>query len=57
MSNNKSYFFQSWAIVLIAIVSFIGFKSFFAKKLFPDSTVDGKNVVVDSLLLDAGCKW
>ena len=53
MSNNKSYFFQSWAIVLIAIVSFIGFKSFLPKKLFPDSTVDGKNVVVDSLLLDA----
>lgn len=53
MNNNKSYFFQSWVIVLLAIVSFIGFKSFLPKKLFPDTTVNGKNVVVDSLLLDA----
>lgn len=53
MSNNKPYFFQSWAIVLIAIVSFIGFKSFLPKKIFPDANASSKNVVVDSLMLDA----
>ena len=53
MNQNKSYFFQSWLIVLIAIVSFIGFKSFLPKKLFPDATANSKNVVVDSLMLEA----
>ena len=52
-NTNKSYFFQSWLIVLVAIASFIGFKSFLPKKIFPDSKLDGKNVVVDSLLLEA----
>lgn len=53
MNQNKSYFFQSWLIVVIAIVSFIGFKSFLPKKLFPDATANSKNVVVDSLMLEA----
>ena len=53
MNTSKSYFFQSWIIVVVAIVSFIVFKSFLPKKLFPESTVSGKNVVVDSLLLEA----
>lgn len=53
MNQNKSYFFQSWLIVVIAVLSFIGFKSFLPKKLFPDATVNSKNVVVDSLMLEA----
>lgn len=53
MNQNKSYFFQSWLIVLIAILSFVGFKSFLPKKLFPDATTNSKNVVVDSLMLEA----
>ena len=53
MNQNKSYFFQSWLIVVIAIASFIGFKSFLPKKLFPDTTANSKNVVVDSLMLEA----
>jgi lysophospholipase L1-like esterase len=53
VNQNKSYFFQSWLIVVIAIVSFIGFKSFLPKKLFPDATANSKNVVVDSLMLEA----
>lgn len=53
MNNNKTYFFQTWIIVLIAIVSFIGFKSFLPKKLFPETSNSGKNTVVDSLMLDA----
>ena len=53
MKQNKSYFFQSWLIVVIAIVSFIGFKSFLPKKLFPDASTNSKNIVVDSLMLEA----
>ena len=53
MNQNKTYFFQSWLIVVIAIVAFIGFKSFLPKKLFPEATSNSKNVVVDSLMLEA----
>jgi lysophospholipase L1-like esterase len=53
VKQNKSYFFQSWLIVVIAIVSFIGFKSFLPKKLFPDASINNKNIVVDSLMLEA----
>lgn len=53
MNQNKTYFFQSWLIVVIAIASFIGFKSFLPNKLFPDATTNSKNVVVDSLMLEA----
>ena len=53
MNQNKTYFFQSWLIVVIAIISFIGFKSFLPKKLFPEATANSKNVVVDSLMLEA----
>ena len=53
MNQNKTYFFQSWLIVVIAIIAFIGFKSFLPKKLFPEATANSKNVVVDSLMLEA----
>jgi hypothetical protein len=53
VKQNKSYFFQSWLIVVIAIVAFIGFKSFLPKKLFPDASINNKNIVVDSLMLEA----
>lgn len=53
MNQNKPYFFQSWVIVLLAILSFVGFKSFLPKKLFPENSSNNKNVVVDSLMLDA----
>ncbi len=50
----KNYFFQSWLIFAIAIVSFLGFKYFLPSKLFPEiKATDGKNIVVDSLMLDA----
>ena len=54
--NTKSYFFQSFLIVLLAAGAFIGFKQFLPKKLFPESTVDSKNVLIDSMLLDAVAK-
>lgn len=50
---NKSYFFQSFLIVLLATAAFIGFKQFLPKKIFPESTVNSKNVLIDSMLLDA----
>ena len=51
--NTKSYFFQSFAIVLLATVAFIGFKQFLPKKIFSENGPDSKNVLIDSLLLEA----
>jgi len=51
--NTKSYFFQSFAIVALAFVAFIGFKQILPDKIFPDSKVDSKNVLIDSLLLES----
>ena len=42
--------------MLLAAGAFIGFKQFLPKKLFPESTVDSKNVLIDSMLLDAVAK-
>lgn len=53
---NKSYFFQSFAIVLLAAVAFIGFKQFLPKKIFPEGVASSKNVLIDSMLLDAVAK-
>lgn len=53
---NKSYFFQSFLIVLLAAGAFIVFKQFLPKKIFSESTVDSKNVLIDSMLLDAVAK-
>lgn len=51
--NKKPYFFQSFAIVVLSIAAFIGFKQVLPKKIFTESTTVSKNVVVDSLLLEA----
>ncbi|MCV9930335.1 SGNH/GDSL hydrolase family protein [Flavobacterium sp. LS1R49] len=51
--NTKSYFFQSFAIVALAFVAFIGFKQVLPDKIFPESKVDTKNVLVDSMLLES----
>ena len=51
--NTKSYFFQSFAIVLLATAAFIGFKQFLPKKIFSENGPDSKNVLIDSLLLEA----
>jgi lysophospholipase L1-like esterase len=51
--NTKSYFFQSFAIVLLAVVAFIGFKQILPDKIFSDSKIDTKNVLIDSLLLES----
>lgn len=51
--NTKSYFFQSFAIVALAFVAFIGFKQILPNKLFSDSKLDSKSVLIDSLLLES----
>jgi len=54
--KTNSYFFQSFAIVLLAAVAFIGFKQFLPKKIFSESAPNSKNVLIDSMLLDAVAK-
>ncbi|MDR7371948.1 SGNH/GDSL hydrolase family protein [Flavobacterium aquidurense] len=51
--NTKSYFFQSFAIVALAFVAFIGFKQVLPDKIFSDSKIDSKNVLIDSMLLES----
>ena len=51
--NTKSYFFQSFAIVALAFIAFIGFKQVLPNKIFSDSKIDSKNVLIDSLLLES----
>ena len=53
MSQNKTYFFQSFAIVAISIASLMVFKQFLPKKIFTETTGNTKNVVIDSMLLEA----
>ncbi|KGO90276.1 SGNH/GDSL hydrolase family protein [Flavobacterium suncheonense] len=53
MNQNKSYFLQSFAIFALSIVAFLVFKSFLPKKIFAETTANSKNVVIDSLLLEA----
>ena len=49
---NTSYFKQSFFIVLLATLIFIGFKEFLPARIFPEvKAMD--NVVVDSLMLEA----
>jgi len=52
VSQDKPYFFQSFAIVVLSIAALIGFKQFLPKKIFTE-TAGTKNVVVDSLMLEA----
>jgi len=51
--NTSKYFFQSLAVVVVSILSFLAFKTFLPKKLFSKSTFSSKNIVVDSLMLEA----
>ncbi|MBE8727847.1 GDSL-type esterase/lipase family protein [Flavobacterium hungaricum] len=51
--NTKSYFFQSFAIVALALVAFIGFKQILPDKIFSESKLDSKNILIDSLLLES----
>lgn len=52
MSQNKPYFFQSFAIVVLAIAAMVVFKAYLPEKIFTE-TAATKNVVVDSTMLEA----
>ena len=56
MSQNKPYFFQSYAIVVISVISLLVFKPFLPKKIFSETPIATKNVVVDSLALEAAAE-
>ncbi len=51
--NTSKYFFQTLIVVIVSGLSFLAFKTFLPKKLFTETKLDSKNVVVDSLLLEA----
>ena len=53
MKTNTSYFLQSFFILVLATVFFLGLKQFLPKKIFSETTVNTKNVLIDSMLLDA----
>ncbi|MFL9844885.1 SGNH/GDSL hydrolase family protein [Flavobacterium rhizosphaerae] len=53
MKPTKNYFFQSFAIVVISIAALIGFKQVLPSKIFTETATATKNVVVDSLMLEA----
>lgn len=49
----KSYFWRSFAIVSLAAVLFLGLRRVLPEKLFPEKAGSVRNVLVDSMLLDA----
>ncbi|KAF2519718.1 hypothetical protein E0W68_00330 [Flavobacterium salilacus subsp. salilacus] len=53
MNRNKPYFYQSFTIVVLSIAAFAVFKQFLPRKIFPETTVVSKNIVIDSLALEA----
>ncbi len=50
---SKSYFLQSFLIVLLATLFFLGLKEILPKRIFSETPKDNANMVIDSLLLDA----
>jgi lysophospholipase L1-like esterase len=53
VETNKNYFFQAFLLLLISAGAFIAFKTILPKKLLEQAKLESKNVVIDSLLLDA----
>ena len=53
MKQQHSYFFQSFMAILIAAVCFLGLKEVLPKRIFAETKVPTKNVVVDSFLLES----
>jgi hypothetical protein len=52
-SSTKSYFFQSFLILVLSGLFFFGFKKFLPHKIFTEKTVQSKNVLIDKMLLEA----
>ena len=53
MKTNSNYFLQSFLILVLATVFFLGLKQFLPKKIFSEKVGNTKNVLIDSMLLDA----
>lgn len=53
MKTNSNYFFQSLLILLLATGLFLGLKRFLPNKIFSEKPGTTKNVLIDSMLLDA----
>lgn len=53
MNSTKSYFFQSFLIVLLSALFFVLGKDFLPKKIFSEKAGTTKNVLIDSMLIDA----
>ncbi|OYU80603.1 MAG: hypothetical protein CFE23_08990 [Flavobacterium sp. BFFFF1] len=53
MSAPKSYFFRSFLIVLLSAVFFLGVKRVLPKRIFSEKAGATKNVLIDSMLIDA----
>ncbi len=53
MEQSKPYFFQSFLIILLAAGFFIGIKRVLPKKIFSEKAGATKNVLIDSMLIDA----
>ena len=50
---NISYFKQSFFILLLAALLFVGLKPYLPTRIFPEGNASSTNVVVDSLMLEA----
>ena len=53
MESTKQYFYKTLLTLVLATISFFIWKEFLPNKLFPTPKGTSKNVVVDSLLLEA----
>lgn len=51
--NNSNYFIQTLAIIVLSVIAFVLLKPFLPEKLFPVAATNMKNIVVDSLMLEA----
>lgn len=51
--DSDSYFFRSFLILLLSVIFFAGFKELLPNRIFSETTGTSRNVVVDSMLLDA----
>ena len=51
--KTKSYFFQSFLIILLSAIFFLVIKGILPKKIFSEKTQNIKNVLIDSMLIDA----
>lgn len=53
METNKNYFFQTFLLLIISAGAFVAFKTILPKKLMEQAKLESKNIVIDSMLIDA----